>query len=107
MQTDNQTLLDCVERITQLAVHPNIPNAERRKYDEYGYALHIRLVTLLSIKFDDGTQQVIAANAKISEVNALLKKRLSDLQSAQKTVAGISELVAIIDDLMKLAFAFI
>ncbi len=107
MQTDNQTLAACVQWIFQLSVHPDIPNAERKQYDALGYRLRLRLVTLLSAKFDDGTPQVIAANKKIKEVNALLKKRLQGLQGAAETVGAIGDLVSIIDDLFQLPFTFV
>jgi hypothetical protein len=107
MQTDNKTLLDNVERALQLAVDPDLTKAQRKQYRAQGMELRARLVTLLSLEFADGTQQVRDANGKIKEVNALLKQKLKDLQGVAKTVKALGDLVGVVDDLLKLSATFI
>jgi len=106
MKTDNKVLLDDVERCFELAVAPGIPASERKKYDDRGWELRARLTTLLAAEFADGTQQVTTANAKIREVNKLLKARLTQLGNAANTIQALGELVSVIDDLFQLPFIF-
>jgi|SRR5678816_2518354 hypothetical protein len=107
MQTDNQILLDNVERTLHLAVDPTLTEAQRKEYLNKGIELRSRLVTLMAARFAEGTQKVLEANAKIKEVNSLLKQNLKDLQGVAKTLDAIGKLVSIIDDLFKLPFAFV
>jgi|ERR1041385_3382911 len=107
MQTDNKTLLDNVERALHLAVDPNLTDDQRKEYLTKGTELRSRLVTLMAARFDDGTQAVVQANAKIKEVNNLLKQNLKDLQGITDTLNAIGDLVSIIDDLFKLPFTFV
>lgn len=107
MQTDNQTLLDNVERALRLAVDPNLSDEQRKECLRQGAELRARLVTLMSARFEDGTQAVLAANGKIKEVNAILKKNKKDLEGIAKTIESIANLVSIIDDLFQLPFAFV
>ncbi len=107
MQTDNKTLLDDVERTFKLALDSSVPLDERIQYDAMAHKLRTRLVSLLAARFDEGTPAVSAANKKIKEVNAVLKKRLENLESAAKTIGALADLVSIIDDLFKLPFAFV
>src|SRR5690242_16087117 len=106
MQTDNTTLLDNVERALQLAVDPDLTDEQRDEYLNKGTDLRARLVTLMAARFDDGTQAVLDANAKITDVNSLLKKDLKDLEGVAKTLKALGDLVSIIDDLFKLPFTF-
>lgn len=107
MQTDNQTLLDNVERALRLAVDPSLTDEQRKEYLNKGTELRARLVTLMAARFEEGTQKVLEANAKIREVNSLLKQNLKDLQGVVQTLHAISGLVSIIDDLFKLPFSFV
>jgi len=107
MQADNQTLLDNVERTLQLAVDPNLTDAQRKDALIKGTQLRSRLVTLMAARFEDGTQKVVDANAKIKEVNGLLKQNLKDLQGIVKTLNAVGNLVSIVDDLFKLPFSFV
>lgn len=107
MKTDNKTLLENIEKSFELSVHPDIPRDEQKQYEARGFELRARLMTLLTAEFAEGTKAVQDANAKIKEVNKLLKNRLQSLQSAAATVAGLGQLVTILDDLFKLPFTFI
>lgn len=106
MQTDNKTLVDIVDRTFALAVDPDLSGAQRQQYLNQGFALRARLMTLLTAQFADGTQAVVAANAKIKEVNKLLKQKLKDLQGIADTVGALVQLVSVIDDLFQLPFTF-
>jgi len=106
MKTDNKTLTDDVDRCFQLAVAPGIPAKERQSYDDRGWELRARLITLLAAEFADGTKQVTDANKKMKEVNKLLKDRLTQLGNAAATVKALGDLVGILDDLFKLPFSF-
>jgi hypothetical protein len=106
MKTDNKTLLDNVERSFELSVNAEIPREEQKQYEARGFELRARLMTLLTAEFANGTKAVTDANAKIKEVNTLLKNRLKSLQSAAATVAALGNLVTILDDLFKLPFSF-
>jgi hypothetical protein len=64
-------------------------------------------VTLMAARFADGTPKVLEANAKIKEVNSLLKQNLTDLDGIAKKISAIGSLVSIIDDLFKLPFSFV
>lgn len=107
MKTENKVLLDNVEMAFELAVAPGVSKAERKQHLEQGFALRLRLITLLTAEFDDGTQAVLDANSKIKEVNKLLKQKLRDLQNIANTVTALKNLVSILDDLFKLPFAFL
>jgi hypothetical protein len=106
MQTDNTTLLDNVQRTLELAVSPDLTDEQRHDYLEKGTALRSRLMTLLTANFNDGTQEVLNANAEIKQVNAKLKQKLKDLQGVAETVGALASLVSTLDDLFKLPFAF-
>lgn len=106
MQTDNSTLLDNVERAFELAVDPDLSDQQRQQYLENGIALRSRLMTLMTANFNDGTQAVLDANAKIKQVNDRLKQKLKDLQGVAATIGSLGQLVSILDDLFKLPFAF-
>lgn len=107
MKTDNQTLLDTAERAFELAVHPDLSQAERKQHLDKGLELRARLMTLLTAEFRDGTPAVIEANTKIRQVNAQLRQKLADIQSVVDTVAALTQLVSILDDLFKLPFSFV
>lgn len=107
MQTDNQTLLDNVERTLRLAVDPNLTDEQRKAFLNQGTELRTRLVTLMAARFEEGTPKVLEANAKIKEVNSLLKQNLTDLEGIAKKLSAIGSLVSIIDDLFKLPFSFV
>jgi hypothetical protein len=107
MQTDNQTLLDNVERTLHLAVDPNLTDEQRKAFLSQGTELRARLVTLMAARFQEGTPKVLEANAKIKEVNSLLKQNLTDLEGIAKKVSAVASLVSIIDDLFKLPFSFV
>jgi hypothetical protein len=107
MQTDNQTLLDNVERTFELAVDPDLTDEQRDECQRNGTELRARLVTLMAARFEEGTQDVLAANAKIREVNAILKKNRKDLEGIAQTVKAVADLVSIVDDLFKLPFSFV
>lgn len=106
MQTDNKTLVDCVNKCFALAANASIPSNEQDIYFERGDRLRARLMTLLHADFTAGTQQIRDANGKIKEVNKILKERLQGLQNAADTVKALGDLVSIIDDLFKLPFIF-
>ena len=107
MKTENKTLLDNVELAFELAVDPGLGKVERKQHLEQGFALRLRLITLLTAEFDDGTPAVLAANVKIKEVNKLLRQKLKDIKNVANTVAALKNLVSILDDLFKLPFAFL
>jgi len=106
MQTDNKTLVDCIDRCFALSVNPKIPIDQQAIFQNKGFELRSRLVTLLHASFADGTKEVTDANAKIAEVNRKLKDAVDNLQKIADTVAAVGNLVSILDDLFKLPFAF-
>lgn len=107
MQTDNTTLLNCVNRCFALASDASIPAEEQQIYFERGDRLRARLMTLLHAQFAEGTQAITSANAELKKVNAILKERLQGLQNAANTVGALDNLVSIIDDLFQLPFTFV
>jgi hypothetical protein len=106
MQTDNKALVECINRCFALSVNPDFSIEEQEIYQKRGFELRARLMTLLHAIFTEGTLQVKEANLKIKEVNKMLKERLQKLQNAADTIAAVSGLVSILDDLLKLPFAF-
>lgn len=107
MQTDNKTLVECINKCFALAANSTIPEDEQKFYFDRGDLLRKRLVTLLHADFTQGTASIKQANSKLKEVNKILKERLQGLQSAANTVDALGNLVSIIDDLFKLPFNFI
>src|SRR5262245_6305637 len=106
MQTDNKTLVDCVDKCFALSVNPQVPIDQQEAFQNRGFELRSRLVTLLHASFAEGTKEVTDANGKIREVNRKLKDTVANLQKIADTVAAVSNLVSILDDLFKLPFAF-
>jgi hypothetical protein len=106
MQTDNKSLVDCIDKCFALSVNPAIPIDQQEAYQIKGFELRSRLVTLLHAAFADGTAEVVAANAEIASVNQKLKDTVDKLQHIADTIAAVSNLVGTLDSLFKLPFAF-
>lgn len=79
---------------------------QRGSYYSAGVALREQFKVLVGEWFDEGSDELTAANQKIKDVNAELKVALEDIDRAAGTIESLGELVDQLTGLIGLAAPF-
>ena len=107
MTVDTTTLTETINRCFDYSMDGRLTPARQTKYLTQGKRLRGHLLNLISARFEDGTQAVIDANAKLKEVNAQLKDSVASLERAAEVLANIAKLVKVLDGLLGIAASFV
>ena len=106
MTLDTTTLTNLVTNCFDLSTTGGITDDQRTGFLAAGKQLRGSLMNLISAQFNDGTQDVVNANAQLSSVNQEVLQAKNDLDKANGVLTDVNELIGVLDGLLKLASAF-
>lgn len=104
---DTKTLTSVINRCFAFSADGRFSDAQQASFLADGKRLRGLLMNLLSAQFNDGTQAVLDANARLTQVNAQLANDAAVLNDATGTLTNISNLVGILDKLLNVAASFV
>jgi hypothetical protein len=107
MTLDTITLTTIINRCFEYSLDGQLSESKRAKFLVQGKRLRGHLMNLLSAQFEEGTQAVLDANAKLKEVNKELKDSAAVIENAVNTLSNIAQLVGSLDRLLSIAVAFV
>ena len=93
-----KTIVECFDNSMDDRFTPE----ERSAFLTQGKELRDSLVNLLSTEFQKGTKKVLKVNKKIEKINNELKEKDQLLKDVAGVTDDIAELLAALDDLLKL-----
>ena len=106
-KTDNATLAKIAEECFMLSMDNRLTLEQRAQFGRLAEHLRGQLMILLSKEFEEGTPELLEANAQLRRVNRKLKEAAEDLARIADTVEQISRLVSVVDGLLKVPLAFV
>jgi hypothetical protein len=106
LKIDAATLAQLIDTCFELSMDGRLADDRQRDFLVAGKRLRGSLVNLISAQFDDATQGVLTANAKLEEANKRAAKLTDDLSAASNVLTQVNSLVGALDDLLKLASSF-
>jgi hypothetical protein len=107
VKTDIAKLTQIIEDCSALSIDDRLDAEARGKFGDFAERLRPQLVALLSKTFDQGTPELLKANARIQEVNASLKRFTEELAGIADMLERLSKLVSVLDGLLKIPLAFV
>jgi geranylgeranyl pyrophosphate synthase len=107
MKVDTTTLSDSVTQCFDNATDGRFSTSERAAFLTEGKRLRGLLLNLLSAQFNNGTQQVVDANAELKAVNTELKAAAANIAKTASTLNNVAHLVGTLDGLLGVAVSFI
>jgi hypothetical protein len=107
MKLDTTTLADLIGRCFDNATDGRFTSSERATFLADGKRLRGLLLNLLSAQFNNGTQQVLAANAELKAVNTELRTSAVSLAKTATTLNNVGHLVGTLDGLLTVAASFV
>jgi hypothetical protein len=107
MKVDTTTLADVIQQCFAFSSDGRFSPAQQAAFLADGKRLRGLLLNLLSAQFDDGTQAVLDANSKLSDVNTELENDAEVLDKAATTLTNIANLVSSLDKLLGVAASFL
>lgn len=107
INVDTTTLTAVINRCFAFSADGRFSDEQQTSFLADGKRLRGLLMNLLSAQFNDGTQAVLDANAKLRQVNAQLDNDAAVLNNAAGTLTNISNLVGILDKLLNVAASFV
>jgi geranylgeranyl pyrophosphate synthase len=107
MSVDTTTLAAIINRCFAFSADGRFSDQQQSSFLADGKRLRGLLLNLLSALFNDGTQAVLDANSKLTEVNAQLDDDAEVLDNATTALTNVSNLVGILDKLLNVAGSFV
>lgn len=107
IRVDTTTLASVVTQCFSLATDGRVPADQQTAFLADGKRLRGLLMNLLSAQFDDGTQPVLDANQKLTQVNTELQNAQAVLANIAQTLNNIATVVGALDKLLNSAAAFV
>ena len=107
MKVDTTTLTDSITQYFDHATDGRFSTSERAAFLTEGKRLRGLLLNLLSAQFNNGTQQVLDANAELKAVNTELKAAAANIAKTASTLNNVAHLVGTLDGLLGGAVSFI
>jgi hypothetical protein len=107
MATDTNTLTTLISALVDLSMDGDVPSGVQKECLVLAKQLRGSLLNLLSARFNDGTPQVLQANADLTTVNTAVLALSANLGAAAATIANVTALVGQLDGLLKLAVTFV
>ena len=105
--TDTNTLTTLISTLVDLSMDGDVPPDIQKQCLVLAKQLRGSLLNLLSARFNDGTPQVLQANAALVTVNNSVQALSTNLGAAAATIASVTSLVGQLDGLLKFAAAFV
>ena len=106
MRTDNVQLTQIIERCFDCSMDGRFSPAQQTDFLAAGKRLRGSLLNLLSATFNDGTKEVVDANQMLQQRNQELANSAQLLNNATAVLKKLTELVGVLDGLLKLAAGF-
>src|SRR5260370_389566 len=107
MTVDTTTLAAIINRCFAFSADGRFSDAQQSSFLVDGKRLRGLLLNLLSAQFNDGTQAVLDANSRLTEVNTQLANDVAILNNAANSLTNVSNLVGILDKLLNVAASFV
>jgi hypothetical protein len=107
MRVDTTTLAEIISQCFDNATDGRFTLDERAVFLADGKRLRGLLMNLLSAQFEEGTQEVVDANAELKAVNADLKSSATSLAKTATTLRNVARLVGSLDGLLNVAVKFV
>ncbi len=107
MTVDTTTLVAIINRCFAFSADGRFSDPQQASFLVDGKRLRGLLLNLLSAQFNDGTQAVLDANSKLTEVNTQLDNGAAVLNNATSALTNVSNLVGILDKLLNVAAGFV
>jgi len=107
MRVDTTTLADAITQCFDNATDGRFSTLQRAAFLTEGKRLRGLLLNLLSAQFNNGTQQVLDANAELKAVNTELKAAAASIAKTASTLNNVAHLVGTLDGLLGVAVSFI
>ena len=107
MTVDTTTLADIINQCFAFSSDGRFSEDQQNSFLADGKRLRGLLMNLLSAKFDEGTQAVLDANARLTDVNNQLDDDAAVLARAAEVLTNISNLVGTLDKLLNVAESFV
>lgn len=107
LNLDTTTLADVIQKCFAFSSDGRFSAEQQAAFLADGKRLRGLLLNLLSAQFDDGTQAVLDANNKLSDVNTQLDDDAEVLAKAATTLTNIANLVSSLDKLLNVAASFL
>lgn len=107
MKVNNADLAQLAERCFDLSMDGGVQLSDQKDFLAMGKRLRGSLLNLLTAKFEEGTQSVVNANTMIDDLNKKMSNVTQVLNNTSQVIAQIGKLVSILDDLLKIATAFV
>ncbi len=106
MKTDNVQLTEIIGQCFDYSMDGRLSPAQQNDFLTIGKRLRGSLLNLLSATFNDGTKEVVDANRLLNERNQELTNATQLLNNAATVLNKLTELVGVLDGLLKLAAGF-
>jgi hypothetical protein len=106
MKTDNVQLTEIIGHCFDYSMDGRFTPAQQNEFLAVGKRLRGSLLNLLSATFNAGTKAVVDANQMLKRQNQELVNSAQVLNSAATVLQNLTQLVGVLDGLLKLAAGF-
>ncbi|MHB8422279.1 MAG: hypothetical protein ACYC9S_03350 [Leptospirales bacterium] len=107
ISVDTTTMERLINNCFDLSMDGRLSDELQDQFLTEGKRLRESLVNLISARFNDGTQAVMAANQQLQEVNNQTAQFANDQKNSSNVLSQITALVNVLDGLLKLASSFV
>ena len=107
VKVDTIELARTIDECFDFAMDDRLSLEQQKKYLAEGKRLRANLLNLVTARFTEDTQEVLAANSNIKAINRQLNAATQDLAKTAATLEQLGELVAALDGLLSLAVKFV
>ncbi len=106
MKVNNADLTKLVDNCFDRSMDGRVKQSDQKDFLAMGKRLRGSLLNLLTAEFEEGTPDVVKANSMIQTLNEDTRSAQQVLNETSQVIAQLGKLVAILDDLLKMATAF-
>jgi hypothetical protein len=106
-KVDIQTLALVVERCFDLSMDDRLRPAQRSRFLILAKRLRGSLLNLISARFEEDTQGLLAANEGLEDLSERLRDKAGELAQVSRTLADLGKLVGSLDRLLGAAASFL
>ena len=103
---DTVTLTQIINDCFDFSMDGRLTEAEQDQFRAHGKRLRGHLISMLTIRFDEGTPALLQANTELQKVNDQLSDDAAALQKVTDTLNNIAQLAASLDKLLNVAATF-
>lgn len=107
IKVDTIELARTIDECFDFAMDDRLSLEQQKQYLAKGKLLRANLLNLVTARFTEDTEEVLAANSDIKVINQQLNEATQDLAKTAATIEQLGELVAALDGLLALAAKFV